>query len=54
MNKIYLTKEGYEEYLEEIETIRKSLDNNNHLKTDAYQTAVGMDGMITSNMNKHL
>ncbi|MGE5456149.1 MAG: hypothetical protein ACM3O4_03495 [Ignavibacteriales bacterium] len=41
MDKIYLTKEGYEEYLEEIEQIRNSLDNNNHLKTEAYQTAVG-------------
>ena len=40
-DKIYLDKEGYEQYLQEIDEIREKLNNNGKVKSEAYTGAVG-------------
>lgn len=39
--KIYLSKEGYEQYLKELEELKQSLTNNSKKKSSAYIGAVG-------------
>ena len=39
--KIYLDQKGYQQYLQEIEELKKKLNENNRLKSAAYINAVG-------------